>query len=70
MSNVQTLLLYAVSWVVNITMYFFYVGISAIIMKIFNIEGDIKIVGGILMLLTLLHNNSVRIINDKTKGEN
>lgn len=70
MSNVHTLILYTVSWVVNIAMYFFYVGVSAIIMKVFSIEGDIKIVGGILLLLTLLHNNSARIINEKVKGEN
>lgn len=69
MNSIQTLLLYIVCWTTNVVMYFFYVGISALFMKVFGIEGDIKVVGGVLLLLTLLHNNTVEIVNERKRGE-
>ena len=69
MNSIHTLLLYIVCWVTNVVMYLFYVGLSALFMKIFNIEGDIKVVGGVLLLLTLLHNNTVEIVNERKRGE-
>lgn len=69
MDNIQTLFLYFVCWTTNVVMYFFYVGLSALFMKVFGIEGDIKVVGGLLLLLILLHNNTVEIVNKRKRGE-
>lgn len=69
MNSIHTLFLYIVCWITNVVMYLFYVGLSALFMKVFNIEGDIKVVGGVLLLLTLLHNNTVEIVNKRKRGE-